>query len=486
MTNSDRGTRQIPSLSIRYALPLVLVLLIVIAVAITGYLSYRSGQQSVEALATRLTQEVTIRIEEHITSFVEIPNLFHEINYAAVISGEVDLTNYDELREYFWNEVYISPSVPYLYYGDEQGHFVGIDTSFGGEPVFKIQDDTTGSDRVTYSLNAEGAPQEEIKRSEYDSRTRPWYQAAVSAGGPTWSPIYVFSAFPVLGISPVMPIYDGDGNLQGVLGIDLTLGELSDFLRGLEISPNGEAFIIERTGEMVATSTDEPPFRTEGEEEVRVLATESESPLIRTTSAQLVQRFNGFENIQERQQITFTEDGETYYAQIAPLKDERGLDWLSVVVIPASDFMGPVYENLRQTALLGLVVLVAASVAGYLMASWIIRPVFTVTDVADAIEDEEWNLEPLNAVAGRTDELGQLARVFQRMAHEVYAREQQLKQQVTQLKIQIDQVKKESAVKEIVESDFFSDLQLKAAALRKERTQAKRSETKSHDGGTKN
>jgi hypothetical protein len=162
---------------------MVLVLLIVIAVAITGYLSYRSGQESVEALATRLTEEVTIRIEEHITAFVEIPNLFHEINAAAAVSGEIDLSNYDELREYFWNEVYISQSVPYLYYGNEQGHFVGIDTSFGGEPVFKIQDETTGSDRVTYSLSAEGIPLEEIKRSEYDSRTRPWYRAAVEAGG---------------------------------------------------------------------------------------------------------------------------------------------------------------------------------------------------------------------------------------------------------------------------------------------------------------
>jgi hypothetical protein len=72
------------------------------------------------------------------------------------------------------------------------------------------------------------------------------------------------------------------------------------------------------------------------------------------------------------------------------------------------------------------------------------------------------------------------------MAHEVYAREQQLKQQVTELKIQIDQVKKETAVKEIVESDFFNDLQAKAAALREERAKGKRSKAKSEVGGTKN
>jgi hypothetical protein len=120
-----------------------------------------------------------------------------------------------------------------------------------------------------------------------------------------------------------MPVYDADGNLQGVLGIDLTLGELSDFLKVLEISPNGQAFIIERTGEMVATSTDEPPFRTEGEEEIRVLVTESESALIRTIGAQLIERFGGLRTSSSGSEITFIEDGETYYVQIAPLKDER-------------------------------------------------------------------------------------------------------------------------------------------------------------------
>ncbi|MBW4459262.1 MAG: hypothetical protein KME47_03355 [Nodosilinea sp. WJT8-NPBG4] len=69
-------------------------------------------------------------------------------------------------------------------------------------------------------------------------------------------------------------------------------------------------------------------------------------------------------------------------------------------------------------------------------------------------------------IARRTDEVGQLARVFDRMAQQVYSREQKLKQQVRDLRIKIDETKRQKQVQEIVETDFFQDLVAKAQVLR--------------------
>jgi len=74
----------------------------------------------------------------------------------------------------------------------------------------------------------------------------------------------------------------------------------------------------------------------------------------------------------------------------------------------------------------------------------------------------------LDEVAARPDALGQLGRVFQRMAREVYAREQSLKQQVQELRIQIDEAKKAREVAEITESDYFRQLKERARRLRDE------------------
>jgi hypothetical protein len=52
------------------------------------------------------------------------------------------------------------------------------------------------------------------------------------------------------------------------------------------------------------------------------------------------------------------------------------------------------------------------------------------------------------------------------MADEVAAREEQLKQQIQVLQIEIDQVKKARQVSEITDTEYFQDLQKKAKALR--------------------
>lgn len=55
-------------------------------------------------------------------------------------------------------------------------------------------------------------------------------------------------------------------------------------------------------------------------------------------------------------------------------------------------------------------------------------------------------------------------------ALEAYLREQGLKQEIQQLRIEIDEVKRQKQVKEIVETDFFQDLQAKAATYRRRRS----------------
>jgi CRP-like cAMP-binding protein len=93
-----------------------------------------------------------------------------------------------------------------------------------------------------------------------------------------------------------------------------------------------------------------------------------------------------------------------------------------------------------------------------------------VTAAAVAVEAGVYEPESLDQVAARTDELGQLGRVFQRMVREVYSREQRLKQQVAELRIEIDEAKKERQVAEITETEYFQQLKMKASQLRSTRS----------------
>ena len=95
-----------------------------------------------------------------------------------------------------------------------------------------------------------------------------------------------------------------------------------------------------------------------------------------------------------------------------------------------------------------------------------IQQVAKVTNAAMAVEAGDYHAESLDDVAKRTDALGQLARVFQRMAREVYAREERLKQQVAELHIEIDKAKSARQVAELTETEYFQQLSSKARALR--------------------
>jgi PleD family two-component response regulator len=95
-----------------------------------------------------------------------------------------------------------------------------------------------------------------------------------------------------------------------------------------------------------------------------------------------------------------------------------------------------------------------------------LRQVERLTDAAAALENNTFDPDSISDVAGRSDALGQLTRVFQRMAREFYVREKRLKQQVAELRIEVDKAKQTQQVKQIVGSDYFQQLRDQAEELR--------------------
>jgi len=97
-----------------------------------------------------------------------------------------------------------------------------------------------------------------------------------------------------------------------------------------------------------------------------------------------------------------------------------------------------------------------------------LRQVNRLTAAAAALEDDTFDPDSLSDVAGRTDALGQLTRLFQQMAREFQIRERRLKQQVADLRIEIDKSKQAKQVDQITGSDYFQSLLDQASDLREQ------------------
>jgi nitrogen fixation/metabolism regulation signal transduction histidine kinase len=95
------------------------------------------------------------------------------------------------------------------------------------------------------------------------------------------------------------------------------------------------------------------------------------------------------------------------------------------------------------------------------------QPIITLTRSAERVAEGDYSEGVIPELLGFVrDETTTLAEVFRQMVAKVAAREQRLKEQVRELRIEIDEVKRKEQVREIVETDFFQDLKIKAHAMR--------------------
>jgi hypothetical protein len=146
----------------------------------------------------------------------------------------------------------------------------------------------TGYTAKGYEITPQGEiGKQVVTLPDYDPRIRPWYQTAVKTGGQAWTPIFMWTSEDV-GIDAVVPVYADDNRLMGVLDTSLTLDGIGDFLQSAHVSENGQTFIVDETGLLIASSTIPEPYTRTGEEVNRFSASDCDDSTTRAAAQKLV------------------------------------------------------------------------------------------------------------------------------------------------------------------------------------------------------
>ncbi|HEY9859863.1 MAG TPA: ATP-binding protein [Candidatus Obscuribacterales bacterium] len=432
-------TKRLKQLPLQTVLVAPFVLQIAIAVGLTGWLSLRNGQNAVNDVASQLRTEVTARIQQHVTTYIETPHLVNQINADAIRLGLLNVEDIPRLERYFWQQMQQFKTVSYISLGTEQAEYIGVERLDNGVLQIEVSDRTTGRNFQTYATDSRGNRTRLLQsKPNYDPRRRDWYKTSVKAGKPVWTEIYTYFSTQKLTITADLPLYDAQGKLIGVTAADLVLSQIGEFLRSLKIGKTGQTFIMERSGLLVATSLTNQPFvlSADGKTQERLAATASRNQLIRATAQHLQQRFGNLRQIQSNQQLDFILEGKRQFLQVLPLQDGRGLDWLIVVVVPEADFMEQIEANTRSTILLCLAALIAAIALGILTSRWIVQPILHLSRAAKALSQGAWEQ---TVPVEREDEVGVLARAFQNMAEQLRASFAALEQRNEELEVRVQE-----------------------------------------------
>ncbi len=421
------------------AVPLTIAIIIpftfltVLIVGLVGYLSFINSKNAVNDVAHTLRNEIATRIENHLETFLNAPRKINTLNSNALKNGLLNVNDPAGIEHYFRGQLLVYDSVSSIYFGNTYGGLVNC----GREGITDFQyviltDDFRKGTLKKYAIDADGNRTSLIVAIPgFDARTRDWYKGAVREGTNTWSKPYILFTGQDMAIAASRPVYNKDHQLLGVVSVDIFLSQISNFLQNLAIGHHGQAFIIDRSGRLIAASSGEKPLTVPavGQKPRRLNGTESLNPTIKYANESLRKRFTDYNLITSTENFDFEIKGERQLVQITPLTNANGLTWLIGVVIPEADFMAQITKNNRTTIFLSLCAIIFSTLFIFFIAQRIALPILQLSNGALNIARGEWG----NAIQDKNQfvEISTLTNSFNTMSSQLQDMLSKLNHEIT-------------------------------------------------------
>ena len=400
---------------LRVVLVVPFVIQVVTAVGLTGYLSFLNGQTTIDEFANKLMAEVSNQVTNHLDYYLSSPQQINQMNIKAYELKILKLNDYQTLGNYFWKQMQLF-DVGYINYGSQAGEYIGVERLDKGGFNINEMSKNTQNKLAVYSTDKQGNRSKLLETKDYDHRQEGWYLDAVKAGKPLWTNIYQWEDKPeILSISSSYPIYDKNKRLLGVMGIDLILSQIGDFLRSMKVTPDSRIFIIERSGMLVGSSSKNLPYKIVNGRGKRITVAQIKDDLISAIGTDLLSNSTILKNLKKQGTKNILRN-QKIFIKIDNYRDKLGLDWLIVVAIPEKDFMQQINYNNQTTIIMCILTLFIAVFLGIITTNWITQAILDINQAAKNIAQGELDIK-INI--DRDDEIGELADSFNYMAEEL-------------------------------------------------------------------
>jgi PAS domain S-box-containing protein len=414
-------------------------------VGLIGWLSFRNGHDAILLLANQFHRKVTEQVQDRLHSYLELPYTLNQLNANSIELGQIVPNDEIRVQAHFWKQLQNFPRISNIYVATMSGKYFGVRRI---KDRFAIENSNS-----TFMTDNFGRPQILLMaKNNFNLRDRPWYRTVVETKESIWTEVYTDSMAEEPAITAIKPIYQENGDLEGVLGISMILGDINQFLQKTKVSEHGQTFIIEPSGKLVATSNLNVEISAQKNKSERIFATQSQDKLTRTVAEWL--KSQPVKDNYEIQQSVINFEGEPYFVQVGELKNDTGLsglNWRVVVAVPASDFMLQIKENSMSTVMLCLLALGLNAILGVLAARRISRPIAQLSQASQSIANG--NLDQKVEYSCAIEELAILANSFNQMSRQMKKSHTRL-EEYSQLLVQKVDERTYALQQEILEHEF--------------------------------
>ena len=394
--------------SIRMIIISSFIILMIIAFGVEGYIVFSSWLSSVDENITQIAENINDKIYHEIDMFFNIPQNMNEVNRGLIENDVVDIKKEAE-RERFFVEVLkaYSDDIYSFSYGTEDGEYYGARRNENNIIEIMRNDASTGNHSWYYSVTETlTAGEPVLDAGRFDPRTRGWYKEAKKTKGLVFSPIYKHFVMDDLAISVSMPIYNKTGALQGVLGSHVTLSRIDHYLKAITKDKNAFAIIIEKnTEELVANSMNISQISTlENGIVKRMLLDEINNQAVHKAYKRYKNTGNKNFKIKDGQNKLYINLIEYH---------KEGLDWILITGVPESIFTAGIMDSIKLVVVLTLVTIMIAIIIYLKLVNKFLKPIDHLIETTERFSQGEF-LQRANII--RDDEIGNIAKAFNKMA----------------------------------------------------------------------
>ncbi len=374
------------------------VFLLTAAVLPVLLLSYYEDKDIISTLGNDLIAQISGAAIERTSNYFLPASTVVQMSSRLAELGAVSFDDYRQKEMYTLGVLKSYPQISMFYFADEQGNYVHArrlaDGSMESQTI-RASASPPANSFVHRDTAFRVTGTDESNEIDYDPRVRPWYIGAKKTGTNFWTEVYISASTGNPAVTSSHPVFDADGKLTGVWGMDIELDEISDFLKMQKIGKTGIELIINQRGEIVAypglssiIRKEKGVLRPVGIEELGVgpLGAAYREHLLTAKSRPVVEW-----------------GGRTYLTSFKDFPKPFPMRWKIAVMVPEDDFMDGARQEMTIMLLISSAILGGAVLLAFTISRGITRPVLLIAEATGKIRD--FNLDETIHIPSRMKEI---------------------------------------------------------------------------------
>ncbi|MCC5898500.1 MAG: PAS domain S-box protein [Phormidium sp. BM_Day4_Bin.17] len=372
----SRGRQPRQGIPLRAVLVAPFALQIALAVGLTGWLIARNSRLASEAMAQshqqQMSEMVLHDLEVHLKQLIQVSHL----NRRYLESQLLDPASVDYIEALLWHQLQTFPLVSAIGFINTNGDTMAAIR--GQESESLTLQKRNGRLRAIWVNQTGQEVREEKTLAMFNPQAILSYQNALRRDEPGWNEIVLSPSLPLNPLISFSEVVGSQENPLGVMVMALELITLNELLSHEDMSDGGDAFLVNRQGQVLAAS-----LAREGQAQERFLeemrsqtqARESQFPFIQGIAEAVETQVGAWDQLQGRHRLRLRLRDTPHFVEITPFEMNGGVDWFLVTGIPESRFLGHLDGSSRQTLMICLVAISVAGGLGWWASHWIARPV---------------------------------------------------------------------------------------------------------------